>query len=171
MPLYVVLTHLLQQGDRETAYHGTTIAAGKIIVDTQRFEIPAEPRATQTLGPGVYFWEGSAEIAMQWVLRAITDEPACVLKAELNLKRILDLREANGVEAFNLLSEVLMYAREIDSVTQAQVLAFAADKGLIDSVKTSTYSDPQRPWKRGRVMVCVYNTALINTPCVVWTEK
>lgn len=165
MSIFDALIALFKQEDIEPVYHGTLIESARAIVSTQTFIIPTTPNSTQTLGPGVYFWEGSLDVTVRWAERNFPDQEIGYVKARLELKKLLDLRVADGVAAFNLLAETLIKLKQVPTVTTAQVLAFGADIGQIDSSRTSTYFDERRPWKLAHVVVCVYDTSVIKAPC------
>lgn len=160
MPFVAALAHLLYADDVDEAFHGTmSDACAKILAEG--FIVPVVPNTGQLLGPGVYFWEGAdaQETAFEWIFSRATEGEVCVLMSKLDLDLVLDLRDNDGIKAYNLLAERLMAEIGLDEVSHAQVLAFAADSGLIDSSKTETLNE--------KSIVCVYKTECIKETCLV----
>lgn len=167
-----------EQGDVVgAAHHGTHLETGKVI-EKSGFELPPRIDPKQRMGRGVYFWENSLRAGKLWAQRHYADRSHCVLRARINLGRHMNLGIQEHQEAFRIVVAALVKESGADRVSEGQVYNFFARKGWIETARRIHKWGEQQPlapqlqekWAEGDsdTMICVYATARIDAPCIVW---
>lgn len=156
----------------ENAYHGTGLEIAERIRNGEQFQPSKGDR--HFLGDGVYFFEGSKELAKRWAKQQHGE--IAILCAEIALGICLDL---NTMEHRRILMEARdqLIARlkvtdinKVRDVTDGWVINFFATKIIreLDTVKyTFIRNDAKALYPSSRIksvepMICVRNTASIS---------
>lgn len=162
------------------AHHGTYTARAQNIV-RHGFELPPTINPGHRMGKGVYFWEGSVRAGMRWANLHYSDQPHCVLEAQVSLGRHMNLSNSEHQEAFRLIANLLIDQDGSDKVFEGQIFNFFVRKGWIESARRVHHwgeqeylvPDIEKPWSMGPsdTILCVYVTTLIKAPCIVWQSS
>jgi len=163
------------------AFHGTHEVVGNQIA-SNGFHLPGKASAEQRMGRGVYFWEGSQRAAQRWARKHYSDDKQCAIRARLKLGKHINLNILEHQEAFSLIAKEMLRSANGRSVSEGQVFNFLVNKGWIHTARRVHFWDEKQqflaegvdePWATGPsdTMLCVYITALIEAPCIVWRSS
>jgi len=100
----------------------------------------------------------------------------------LKLGKHINLNILEHQEAFSLIAKEMLRSANGRSVSEGQVFNFLVNKGWIHTARRVHFWDEKQqflaegvdePWATGPsdTMLCVYITALIEAPCIVWRSS
>lgn len=77
-------------------FHGCSEETGEAILSGRQSHLKPSRKKWDWLGPGVYFWEGNPQRALEWAQERY--EKPFVVSAILDLGRCLDLLDSSGLQ-------------------------------------------------------------------------